>query len=88
MAATVVASDIARLLLEARLVERERALNAELRATNDYRRDMVMTLAHELRNPVSVLWTNLELLSLEPGRRAARTSRCRRWTVLRAGSRT
>lgn len=66
MAASVVASDIARLLLEARLMERERALNAELRATNDYRRDMVMTLAHELRNPVSVLWTNLELLSLEP----------------------
>ena len=66
MAASVVASDIARLLLEARLVERERALNAELRATNDYRRDMAMTLAHELRNPVSALWTNLELLSLEP----------------------
>ncbi|GAA1436097.1 hypothetical protein GCM10009641_34060 [Mycobacterium cookii] len=66
MAASVVAADIARLLLEARLMERERALNAELRATNDYRRDMVMTLAHELRNPVSVLWTNLELLTLEP----------------------
>jgi signal transduction histidine kinase len=26
---------------------------------------MVNTLAHELRNPVSVLWTNLELLGLE-----------------------
>jgi signal transduction histidine kinase len=61
-AATTVAAELARLLLEARLMERERALNAELRATNDYRRDMVITLAHELRNPVSVLWTHLEIL--------------------------
>ena len=64
-AATTVASDLARLLLEARLVERERALNAELRAVSDYRRDMVLTLAHELRNPVSVLFSHLELLGLE-----------------------
>ena len=61
-AATVVAADLARLLLEARLAERERALNAELRGVSDYRRDMVLTLAHELRNPVSVLFTHLELL--------------------------
>jgi signal transduction histidine kinase len=64
-AATTVASDLARLLLEARLVERERALNAELRDVSDYRRDMVLTLAHELRNPVSVLFSHLELLGLE-----------------------
>ena len=64
-AATIVAADLARLLLEARLAERERALNAELRGVNDYRRDMVLTLAHELRNPVSVLFTRLELLALE-----------------------
>lgn len=64
-AATIVAADIARLLLEARLGERERALNAELRGISDYRRDMVLTLAHELRNPVSVLFTHLELLGEE-----------------------
>ncbi|MCY4727988.1 HAMP domain-containing sensor histidine kinase [Nocardioides sp. STR2] len=64
-AATTVASDLARLLLEARLVERERTLHAELRAVSDYRRDMVLTLAHELRNPVSVLFSHLELLGLE-----------------------
>ena len=63
-AATTVAADIARLLREARLMERERALNAELRAVSDYRRDMVLTLAHELRNPVSVLFSHLELLGL------------------------
>jgi signal transduction histidine kinase len=64
-AATTVASDLARLLLEARLMERQRALNDELRDVNDYRRDMVLTLAHELRNPVSVLFSHLELLGLE-----------------------
>jgi signal transduction histidine kinase len=64
-AATTVAADIARLLLEARLRERERALNAELRDVSDYRHDMVLTLAHELRNPVSVLFSHLELLGLE-----------------------
>src|SRR6478736_2804185 len=64
-AATTVASDLARLLLEARLMERQRALNVELRDVNDYRRDMVLTLAHELRNPVSVLFSHLELMGLE-----------------------
>ena len=71
VAATTVAGDLARLVLESRLMERERALNAELRGVADYRRDMVFTLAHELRNPVSVLWTHLELLADEddPGLR-------------------
>jgi signal transduction histidine kinase len=73
-AATTVASDLARLLLEARLTERERALNAELRDVSDYRRDMVLTLAHELRNPVSVLFSHLELLGLEPPSEQSRPS--------------
>ena len=61
-AAAAVASDLAGVVLDARLMESERRLNAELREINDYRRDMVITLAHELRNPVSVLFTHLELL--------------------------
>lgn len=61
-AASVVAADLAGMVLDARIVERERELNAELRQLSDYRRDMVMTLAHELRNPVMVLWTNLEMI--------------------------
>jgi signal transduction histidine kinase len=64
-AATTVAADLGRLLLESRLMERQRALNLELRDVNDYRRDMVLTLAHELRNPVSVLFSHLEMLGLE-----------------------
>lgn len=73
-AASVVAADLARLLLEARLGERERALNVELRGVSDYRRDMVLTLAHELRNPVSVLFTHLELLDEETSPQEARES--------------
>ncbi|MBS2940029.1 HAMP domain-containing histidine kinase [Nocardioides sp. J2M5] len=61
-AASVVAADLAGVVLDARIVERERELNAELRQLSDYRRDMVITLAHELRNPVMVLWSNLEII--------------------------
>lgn len=64
-AAAAVASDLAGVVVDARLIDRERALNAELRDVSDYRRDMVLTLAHELRNPVSVLFTHLELVAME-----------------------
>ena len=63
VAATVVAADLARLVLEARLMERERTLNSGLRELAEHRRDMVNTLAHELRTPVSVLRMHLELLA-------------------------
>ncbi len=66
MAATAVAADLARLVLEARLMERERTLNAQLRDLVAHRRDMVNTLAHELRTPVSVLRMNLELIAEDP----------------------
>lgn len=62
LAATAVATDVAGVVVDARLMERERSLTEELRTVNDYRRDMVNTLAHELRNPVSVLWTHLEMV--------------------------
>ena len=74
MAATVVAADLARLVLEARLMERERTLNARLRELADHRRDMVNTLAHELRTPVSVLRMHLELLADDPPQEEAKQS--------------
>ena len=64
-AAAAVASDLAGVVVDARIMERERRLVAKLREVNDHRRDMVVTLAHELRNPVSVLWTHLELLRMD-----------------------
>ena len=87
-AAAAVASDLAGVVVDARIMERERLLNAELREVNDHRRDMVVTLAHELRNPVSVLWTHLELLGSASPRPSRSASRWRRWTGRRAGSRT
>ena len=65
-AAAAVATDVAGVVVGARLMERERTLNQELRDLTDYRHDMVITLAHELRNPVSVLWTHLEMLVQDP----------------------
>jgi signal transduction histidine kinase len=73
-AAAAVASEVAGVVLDSRLMERERTLNAELRDISDYRRDMVITLAHELRNPVSVLWTHLEMLAQDPAVEPARDS--------------
>lgn len=73
-AAAAVASDLAGVVLDARLMDRERALNAQLRDVSDYRRDMVLTLAHELRNPVSVLFTHLELVAMEDRIEDARDS--------------
>jgi signal transduction histidine kinase len=75
LAASAVAVDVAGVIVDARLVEAERRLNAELRDISDYRRDMVLTLAHELRNPVSVLWTHLELLQQDSSPEAVRESR-------------
>ncbi|RYB89173.1 HAMP domain-containing histidine kinase [Nocardioides glacieisoli] len=73
-AAAAVASDLAGVVVDARIMDRERLLNAELREINDHRRDMVVTLAHELRNPVSVLWTHLELLGHDSATGTARES--------------
>ena len=75
MAATVVAADLARLVLEARLMERERLLNAQLRDLVAHRRDMVNTLAHELRTPVSVMRMHLELLADDPPQQEVEQSR-------------
>jgi signal transduction histidine kinase len=65
-AANAVASDLASRVVDTRLMERERSLNARLRDLVAHRRDMVNTLAHELRTPVSILRMHLELIADEP----------------------
>lgn len=59
-----VAADIAAAIADARLLEREMSLNAELRALDDYRRSLLNTVAHELQNPVGVLVGHLDLLTM------------------------
>lgn len=65
-AVDAVATDLASLVLDSRLMERERTLNAQLRDLVAHRRDMVHTLTHELRTPVSVLRMHLELIAGDP----------------------
>ena len=88
IAASVVASDMARLLLEARLMERERALNAELRDTQR----LPPRHGHDARPRAAQPG---ERAVDAPGaavararRRRARRVGARRWTVPPAGSRT
>lgn len=70
-----VAKDMASLVVDSRLMTRERTLNADLRTLADHRRDMVDTLAHELRTPVSVLRMHLELLVDESSEEQVEASR-------------
>lgn len=70
--AHAVAGDIAGVLADARSLEREVRLNAELRHLDDYRRAMIHNIAHELRNPVGVLRGNIEMVDTDKMPAAAR----------------
>ncbi|MGN0065938.1 MAG: sensor histidine kinase [Nocardioides sp.] len=59
-----VAGDIAGALVDARSVQREKELNAQLVALDEYRRSMIRTIAHELQNPVGVLTGHLDLVGM------------------------
>ena len=61
--AHAVVGDIAGALVDARSVERERELNSQLLELDGYRRSMISTIAHELKNPVGVFTGHLELVS-------------------------
>ena len=57
-----VGRDLGRAVLHARLYERERELVEELRRVDHYKTEMVSTLAHELKNPLTSIVGHLELL--------------------------
>jgi signal transduction histidine kinase len=54
--------DLGRALLNARLYEREKRLHAELRALDRYKSQLVATVSHELKNPLTGILGHLELL--------------------------
>lgn len=65
-AALEIGRDLGRAVLHARLFERERELVRELRQLDRYKTEMISTLAHELKNPLTAILGHLELLESAP----------------------
>ncbi|WP_300681806.1 HAMP domain-containing sensor histidine kinase [Nocardioides sp.] len=54
--------DLGRVLVSARMTEEQKVLTRELREIHTRRSTLIRTVAHELKNPLTVLNTNLELI--------------------------
>jgi signal transduction histidine kinase len=61
-AALEIGRDLGRAVLNSRLYERERHLVQELQQLDRYKTEMISTLAHELKNPLTAIIGHLELL--------------------------
>jgi len=71
-AARDIGLDVGRAVLNARTYERERELVAELQALDTYKSQLISTLSHELKNPLTAITAHLELLDdsdVEPNAR-------------------
>lgn len=62
-AALEVGRDLGMALVNARAMQREHELNERLRQVDEYRRQLLDTVAHELKNPIGVISGHLELVS-------------------------
>jgi signal transduction histidine kinase len=59
--------DLGAILDNARADQRDRALLVDLRALDAYKSDMVATVSHELKNPLTAILANLELAETVAG---------------------
>lgn len=59
--------DLGRVILNHRSFLREQLLRTELERLDDYRVELLSTISHELKNPISVLLGHLEVLDSEEG---------------------
>jgi signal transduction histidine kinase len=66
--------DLGRVILNARAFEREHRLVEELRALDTYKSQLIATVAHELRNPLTAIMGHLEMLETSPDITAATRS--------------
>ena len=64
-AAMDIGLDLGRVVANARRLEREHELVAELQALDTYKSQLICTVAHELRNPLGATVGNLELIETE-----------------------
>jgi signal transduction histidine kinase len=63
--------DIGRILRSARAYRREQQLARELQRLDGYKNDLIATVSHELKNPLSVIIGNAELIADNVHRRSA-----------------
>ena len=61
-AALVIGHEIGRAVLHARLYERERELNGELQELDRYKGELISTITHELKTPLTTILGHAELL--------------------------
>ena len=73
-AALEIGRDLGRAVLHARVYEREHQIVQELRQLDRYKTEMISTLAHELKNPLTAILGHLEMLEVaEDGRATDRS---------------
>ncbi|WP_110180693.1 sensor histidine kinase [Nocardioides solisilvae] len=65
-AALDVGEDLGRAVLDALAFEKEQRLNAELRRVDEYRAELIATVAHQMKNPIGAVLGHLEMLEDDP----------------------
>lgn len=65
-AALDIGHDLGRAILNARAFEREHQLVTELQALDTYKSELISTVSHELKNPLTAIVGHLEILDASP----------------------
>jgi len=65
-AALDIGRDLGRVILNARTFEREHQLVEELQALDTYKSQLIATVSHELKNPLTAIMGHLEMLDTSP----------------------